>query len=65
VRRRGRPILGTVSGFLFGLFLGVTLLSFGAVPLDSSVLTVLPIVGLVAGLALALWAPLPRRRTLQ
>jgi hypothetical protein len=61
MRRRGRPVLGTISGLLMGLFLGVTLLSFGALPLNSSALTVLPVVGLVLGLALALWAPLGRR----
>jgi hypothetical protein len=42
-----------------GLFLGVTLLSFAALPLNSSALTVLPVVGLVLGLALALRAPRP------
>jgi hypothetical protein len=57
MRRRGRPVLGTISGLLMGLFLGVTLLSFGALPLNSSALTVLPVVGLVLGLALALWPP--------
>jgi hypothetical protein len=58
---RGRPILGGISGFFFGLFLGVTLLSFGILPLNSPLLTFLPIIGLVLGLVLAFTAPIPRR----
>lgn len=61
MRRRGRPVLGTISGFVFGLFLGITLLTFGALPLNSPVLTILPVAGLVVGLVLALTAPLGRR----
>jgi hypothetical protein len=61
MRRRGRPVLGALSGFCFGLFLGITLLSFGVLPLDSSLLSILPLLGLVAGLVLAFTAPIPRR----
>lgn len=61
MRRRGRPVLGAVSGFFFGLFLGITLLSFGVLPLNSSLLSILPLLGFVAGLALAFTAPIPRR----
>lgn len=43
-RRRGRPVLGGISGFLFGLFLALVLL--------------LPIVFLVIGVLLGLWPPL-------
>jgi hypothetical protein len=61
MRRRGRPVLGAISGFFFGLFLGVTLLSFGILPLNSALLTLLPIIGFVGGLVLAFTAPIPRR----
>ena len=54
---KGRPILGLISGFLFGLFLGITLFLYGAVPLASDLLWILPLVGLVIGLAMAAWAP--------
>ena len=51
-RRRGRPVLGSICGFLLGLFVGLDLLLFGVVPLNSFVLTILPFVGLVAGFLL-------------
>lgn len=54
---KGRPILGVVSGFLFGLFLAVTLFLYGVVPLDSWLIFLLPVVGILLGLALAIWAP--------
>lgn len=56
-RPRGRPVLGAFSGFLSGLFIGLDLLFFGVVRLDSALLAILPIVGLIAGIALAMWAP--------
>ena len=62
MRRRGRPVLGGISGFFFGLFLGITLLSLGILPLDSILLTLLPIIGLALGLVLAFTAPLGRSR---
>jgi hypothetical protein len=55
-----RPVLGAVSGFCFGLFLGLTLLGFGVYALDSIAIALLPVAGLVAGVAGALWAPLRR-----
>jgi hypothetical protein len=55
---RGRPVLAAISGFFFGLFLGLDLLFFGVVQLDSVLLTLLPIVGLVLGIVLAMWAPI-------
>jgi hypothetical protein len=58
---RGRPVLGGISGFFFGLFLGITLLSFGILPLNSPLLTFLPIIGLALGLVLAFTAPLGGR----
>ncbi len=54
---RGRPVLGVLSGFLFGLFAGVTLFLYGVVPLASSTLWILPIVGVLFGLVMAWWAP--------
>lgn len=57
---RGRPVLGAFSGFFLGLFLGLDLLFFGVVQLDSVLLTVLPVLGLIAGIVLARWAPLGR-----
>lgn len=62
MRYRGRPVLAAICGFLTGLFVGLDLLFFGVVQLDSIVLTMLPIVGLVAGVGLALWAPIGRGR---
>lgn len=49
--RRGRQVLGTICGFLLGLFIGLDLLVFGVIPLNSILLVILPIVGLIAGFA--------------
>jgi len=54
---KGKPFLGMISGFFFGLFGGLTLFLFGAIPLDSHLLWILPIVGIVLGLFMATWAP--------
>ena len=54
---KGHPILGIISGFLFGLFLGITLFLFGVIPLDSSWLWILPLLGILLGLIMAAWAP--------
>jgi len=54
---KGRPILGIVAGFLFGLFGGVTLVLYGAIPLNSDLIWILPLLGLLVGLILAAWAP--------
>jgi len=54
---KGHAILGVISGFLFGLFLGVTLFLFGVIPLSSQWLWILPLVGILAGLVMAAWAP--------
>jgi hypothetical protein len=50
--RRGRPLLGGICGFLFGLFVGLDLLVLGVVPLNSGVLTILPVLGLVVGVVI-------------
>ena len=61
MEHRGRPAAGAVAGFLFGLFLGLTLMLFGVFPIGGPWLVLAPI-GLVLG---ALWgwsAPLGRTR---
>lgn len=60
---RKRPVLGAFSGFFFGLFLGLTLLGFGAYALDSIMITLLPVIFLVVGIIGALWGPFARRAT--
>ena len=54
---KGRPFLGVISGFFFGLFGAATLFLFGAIPLDSHLVWILPILGIVLGLLMATWAP--------
>jgi hypothetical protein len=54
---KGRPFLGVISGFFFGLFGVVTLFLFGVIPLDSHLIWILPILGIVLGLFMATWAP--------
>lgn len=58
---RGRPITGAISGLLFGVFLDLFLLVLGALALDSMLLVVLPLLFLVAGVALGVVAPFGRR----
>lgn len=58
---RGRPVAGALFGFFFFLFVALDLLFFGVVPLNSAVITILPILGIVAGLVWAKVAPLSRR----
>ena len=52
---QGRPILGAVSGILFGVFLSVTLTVWAGVPFDSVIYIILTAAGLVVGLGLG-WA---------
>ncbi len=59
---RGRPVLGAISGLLFGLFVAIDLQQFSIRPLDTLSLFGLPAIGLVVGLALAWWAPIRRGR---
>ncbi len=54
---KGRPVLGVITGFLFGLFLGVTLFLYGVIPLSSDMLWILPLLGILLGLIMAAWAP--------
>ena len=58
---KGRPVLGFISGLLFGLFLALTLQQFGVVPLTTATVIGLPILGIVIGLGLAAWAPFGRK----
>ena len=57
---RGRPGLGGVSGFFVGFFLSLALMMFGIWPLDALSVFGLPLIFLVVGVALAMWAPLGR-----
>ena len=50
---RGRPVAGALFGFLCFFFIALDLLFFGIIPLNSAVITILPIVGIVFGLV---WA---------
>jgi len=54
---KGRPFLGVISGFFFGLFGAAALFLFGVIPLDSHLIWILPIVGIVLGLFMATLAP--------
>ncbi len=57
---RGHPVMGAIAGFFFFLFLALDLLFFGLIPLKSAVITIMPILGIVAGLVWAKFAPLGR-----
>lgn len=58
---KGRPVLGVISGALFGLFVALTLQQFGLRPLDTVSLVGFPVAGIVLGLIVAGWAPLGSR----
>jgi hypothetical protein len=58
---KGRPVLGVISGLLFGFFLALTLQQFGIVPLTSLSLIGFPIIGIAIGLGLAAAAPFGRK----
>ena len=51
---RRRPVLGAVSGFVLGLFVAADLFFLSLIPLDSAVVTIAPLAGLVVGLVLGL-----------
>lgn len=61
MKRRGRPLLGLVSGFFAGLFLATSLLLYGVIPLDSPLLVILPVAGLVLVFSAAMWFPIGRQ----
>ena len=58
---RGRPVRGVFAGFLFGLFLAVTLVLAGVLKLNSVVVSALPVAGILYGLLMAAWAPFGKR----
>lgn len=57
---RGHPILGAVSGLLFGIFLTADLFMLRVIQLTTVPLILIPVLGLVAGIALGLFPPLRR-----
>jgi uncharacterized YccA/Bax inhibitor family protein len=59
--QRGRPVRGAVAGFFLGLFVALDLVVFGVLSLDSDVLALAPVLGIVAGVLLAMLAPFGRR----
>lgn len=61
MKSKGHPIRGAIAGLFFGLFLSLDLLIFGMVALDSNILAILPLLGLIAGIALGMTAPMKRR----
>ena len=60
MKHRGHPIRGAIAGLFLGLFVSLDLVIFGVVALDADILALLPLLGLAAGLALGLTAPLHR-----
>ncbi|HEY5579263.1 MAG TPA: hypothetical protein VIL12_06205 [Acidimicrobiia bacterium] len=59
---RGHPVLGAVSGFVFGVSLAIMIQQFGLRPLnDQLTFFGLPALFLVVGIVLAAWAPVGRR----
>ncbi len=58
---RGRPVLGVFAGFFFGLFLALTLVLAGVLPLNSVLVSALPFAGVVYGLLMAKAAPFGTR----
>lgn len=61
---KGKPILGVLSGFMFGLLLGPTLWLWGVIEFHSPLMWILPIAGVALGLAMAAWAPFGRGRSM-
>lgn len=57
---RGRPVVGVICGFLFGLFVAVLLQQLSIRPLDTVSLIGFPVAGIVLGLLLAATAPFGR-----
>ncbi len=58
---RGRPVLGVFAGFFFGVFLAVTLVLAGVLPLNSVLVVAIPFIGIVYGLLMAKLAPFGKR----
>mgnify|MGYP001817073411 CR=1 FL=1 len=58
--RRGRPLLGAFAGLFLGLFVALDLILFGLLPLESGLVWVIAVAGIVLGVALGVWAPFGR-----
>jgi hypothetical protein len=58
--RRGRPLLGAFAGLFLGLFVALDLILFGVLPLESGLIWVFAVAGIVLGVALGVWAPFGR-----
>ena len=54
---KGHPVLGSITGFFFGLFLAASLFLYGVIPLSSALMWIRPLVGILLGLVMAAWAP--------
>jgi hypothetical protein len=54
--RVGRSIAVAVVGMLFMLFVALDLVLFGVIPVNSVIVSILPLLGLVLGFALGLAA---------
>ncbi len=54
---KGHALWGMFGGFFSGLFLGITLWIYAVIPFASNLMWILPLAGIVVGLALAAWAP--------
>jgi|KBSSwiStaDraftv2_1062776.scaffolds.fasta_scaffold4489933_2 hypothetical protein len=54
--RVGRTIAVALLGFLFMLFVAADLVLFGVVPLNSIVVTILPLLGLILGVVVGIVA---------
>ncbi len=59
--RASTLVLGAVSGLLFGFFVGLDLFMFKVIQSDNMLILLLPILGLVAGLVLAMLKRKPAR----
>ena len=55
--RRGRPVLGGISGFFLGLFVWVDLVLLDVVAFESVTFWIFPLLGVLVGVGLAMWAP--------
>jgi hypothetical protein len=61
VKRRGRPVLGAVSGLIFGLMVGLDLTMFKVRALDAMTLIGLPVIGLALGIVIGVKAPFGKK----
>lgn len=60
MKRKGRPVLGAIAGFFFGLLAALDLMMFEVRPIDT-LATAFPLIGLAVGIAGAYWAPFGKR----